>query len=87
MGFPRQEYWTGLPFPPPGDLPSPGIEPESPALQTMSLPLSNQGSPHFFYFIPTTMALDQTHRIFHLDLYSNLLTGLSDPVWGCLLLP
>ena len=31
-GFPGQEYWSGLPFPPPGDLPDPGIEPESPAL-------------------------------------------------------
>ena len=31
MGFPRQEYWNGLSFPPPGDLPDPGIEPESPA--------------------------------------------------------
>ena len=30
MGFSRQEYWSGLPFPPPGDLPNPGIEPESP---------------------------------------------------------
>ena len=30
MGFPRQEYWSGLPFPPPGDLPNPGIEPASP---------------------------------------------------------
>ena len=30
MGFPRQEYWTGLPFPPLGDLPDPGIKPESP---------------------------------------------------------
>ena len=30
MGFPRQEYWSGLPFPPPGDLPDPGIEPKSP---------------------------------------------------------
>ena len=30
MGFPRQEYWSGLPFPPPGDLPNPGIEPTSP---------------------------------------------------------
>ena len=30
MGFPRQEYWSGLPFPSPGDLPDPGIEPESP---------------------------------------------------------
>ena len=32
MEFPRQEYWTGLPFPPSGDLPKPGIEPVSPAL-------------------------------------------------------
>ena len=31
MGFPRQEYWNGLPFHPPGDLPGPGIEPASPA--------------------------------------------------------
>ena len=31
-GFPRQEYWSGLPLPPPGDLPDPGIEPMSPAL-------------------------------------------------------
>ena len=33
MGFSRQEYWSGLPFPPPGDLPNPGIEPVSPALE------------------------------------------------------
>ena len=32
MGFPRQEYWSGLPVPPAGDLPDPGIEPASPAL-------------------------------------------------------
>ena len=32
MEFPRQEYWSGLPFPPPGDHPDPGIELESPAL-------------------------------------------------------
>ena len=32
MGFPRQEYWSGLPFPSPEDLPNPGIEPASPAL-------------------------------------------------------
>jgi len=32
MEFSRQEYWSGLPFPPPGDLPNPGIEPKSPAL-------------------------------------------------------
>ena len=33
MGFSRQEYWSGLPFPSPGDLPHPGVEPGSPALQ------------------------------------------------------
>ena len=38
MGFSRQEYWSGLPFPSPGDLPDPGIEPRSPALQADSLP-------------------------------------------------
>ena len=44
MGFPRQEYWSGLPFPSPGDLPDPGIKPASPAWQVDSLPLSHQGS-------------------------------------------
>ena len=38
MGFSRQEYWSGLPFPSPGDLPNPGIKPGSPALQTDALP-------------------------------------------------
>ena len=38
MGFSRQEYWSGLPFPSPGDLPNPGIEAGSPALQTDALP-------------------------------------------------
>ena len=38
MGFPRQEYWSGLPFPPPGDLPNPGNESSSPALLADSLP-------------------------------------------------
>ena len=37
MGFSRQQYWSGLPFPSPGDLPNPGIEPGSPALQTDAL--------------------------------------------------
>ena len=37
MGFSRQEYWSGLPFPSPGDLPDPGIEPRSPALETDTL--------------------------------------------------
>ena len=37
MGFSRQEYWSGFPIPSPGDLPNPGIEPESSTLQTDSL--------------------------------------------------
>ena len=48
IGFFRQEYWNGLPCPPPGDLPNPGTEPTSPvspALQADSLLLSCQGSP------------------------------------------
>ena len=43
MGFSRQEYWTGLPFPSPGDLPHPGTEPGSPALQADSLLTALQG--------------------------------------------
>ena len=45
MWFPRQEYWSGLPFPSPGDLLNPGIESVSPALQADSLPLCHLGSP------------------------------------------
>ena len=47
MGFSGQEYWSGLPFPVPGSLPHPGIEPASPvslALEADSLPLSHWGS-------------------------------------------
>ena len=43
MGFPRQEYWSGLPFPSPGNLPDPGIEPGSHALQADSLPSEPPG--------------------------------------------
>ena len=46
MGFPGQEYWSGLPFPPPGNLPDPGIEPTSPVsptLQANSLPTEPSG--------------------------------------------
>ena len=44
-GFSRLEYWSGLLCPPPGDLPDPGIEPRSPALQTDSLPSEPLGKP------------------------------------------
>ena len=45
MGFPRQEYWSGLPFPSPGDLWDPGIEPRSPTLQVNSLPTELKEKP------------------------------------------
>ena len=47
MGFTRQEYWSWLLFPSPGDLPELGIKPTSPELASGSLPLSYQGSPVF----------------------------------------
>ena len=45
MGFSRQEYWSGLPCPPPGDLPDPGIEPRSSALQAHSSPAEPPAKP------------------------------------------
>ena len=45
MGFSRQECWSGLPLPSPGDLPDPGIEPGSPALQVDALPSEPPGKP------------------------------------------
>ena len=56
MGFSRQEYWSGLPCPPPGDLPDTGIEPASPAtpaLRMNPLPMSYQGSPDTLYSLNT----------------------------------
>ena len=60
MDFPRQEYWSGLPFPSPGDLPNPEIEPGSPTLQPNSLPsepsgkfmTEEYGSNHFAIYKP-----------------------------------
>ena len=56
MGFPRQEYWSGLPFPSPGDLPDPGIKPVSPVLMGRFFTAESPGKPkrslpHFYYII------------------------------------
>ena len=61
MGFSRQEYWSRLPCPSPGDLPNPGVEPRSPALQADSFPGEPPGKPscayiHIFKFTTPTLA-------------------------------
>ena len=53
MGFSRQEYWSGLPCPLPGDLLNPGIEPVSPALQADSLPTEPPAKPQYAYIYIT----------------------------------
>ena len=56
--FPRQEYWSGLPFCSPGDLPNPGIEPQSPTLQADSLPSEPPGKS----FLPLTFEQLEIHQ-------------------------
>ena len=65
-GFSRQEYWSGLPCPPPGNLLEPGIEPMSPALQAESLPMEPPGSDIYIYM----------HRVF----VAQLCPTLCDPM-------
>ena len=55
MEFSRQEYWSGWPFPSPGDLPDPGIEPRSPAMQVDSLPSEPPGKPKETQISPKTL--------------------------------
>ena len=55
MGFPRQESWSGLPYPSPGDFPNPGIDPGSLALQADSLPSEPLGKPLMYTFIQQPM--------------------------------
>ena len=64
MGFPRQEYWSGLPFPSPEDLPEPGIEPGSPALQTDALPSELLGKPKS---ILLELILEEAEKLFKYD--------------------
>ena len=78
MEFSRQEYWRGLPFPPPWDLPDPGIEPtslKSPSLEKGSLPLASPGKPHFKGF--ENAKIDVKLSLFSIDeLRASLVTQL-----------
>jgi len=68
-GFSRQEYWPRLPFPPPGDLPDPGIEPGSAALKAVSLLTELRGTPsyrgviHYFFSTLTVLRMTITRSI------------------------
>ena len=74
MGFLRQEYWSGLPFPSIGDLPDPRITPKSLALQADSLPAEPPGKPNQFLWNSLIL-----YRIFQLIL--ELGSGSSGPPW------
>ena len=78
MGFPRQEYWSGLPFPTTGDLPHPGIKPEFDQFQLIlitlhwqanSLPLSHQRSPGYSYSSSGFLDLVYVLRIISIPLW------------------
>ena len=55
MGFSREEYWSGLPFPSPGDIPDPGIEPRSPTLQADALTSHHQSPTYMRIPFPTSL--------------------------------
>ena len=75
MKFSRQEYWSGLPFPSPGDLPNPGIEPGSPALQADALP----SEPPFRYDL-NPMPYDYTVEVMNRFKGLNLVNRVSEEV-------
>ena len=62
MGFSRQEYWSGLPFPSPGDLPNPGIKPRSPMLQADALSSEPPGSAPNLHLHPILCISQQTNK-------------------------
>ena len=95
MGFSRHEYWSGVPFPSPGDLPDPGIEPRSATLQADTLPSEPPGKFRIHNKAPychqveclpisfsdlSTLTLKMIFRS-----WGAMLEGLSDHLWHCLL--
>ena len=67
MGFSRQEYWSGLPFPSPGDLPDSGIEPGSPALQADILTYEPPGKPKDVVHMYNGILLSNKMKLRHLQ--------------------
>ena len=85
MGFSRQEYWSGLPFPSPGEPPNPGIEPRSPALQSDALrsePPGKHAKRNSVYFQPRGLSPDLFRmdiQLFHIPWTLGQLITFSEP--------
>ena len=90
MEFPRQEYWSGMPLPSPGDLPDPGIELRSTALETDGLPSEQPGKPCSLYLRPILQqpkgdpGRKGLFPVLHCSLGSLLLFMISYPLIECL---
>ena len=88
MGFSRQDYWSGLPYNPPGDLPNPGIEPRSPALWAEALTSEPPGKPHIrmrvgFLSFPSFIEIWLAYNIvFVLDVYHDDMICLYITKWS-----
>ena len=78
MGFSRQEYWSGLPFHSPGDLPNPGIEPKSPTLQADALPTEPPKACFYYHniFLKNRKLLDRHTSAFSGSFWRDCLTIL-----------
>ena len=74
MEFSRQEYWSGLPFPSPEDLPNPGFEPRSSALQAEALPSELPGKPWYreAQRSPICLHIDVAYHYVHLEVFDVL---------------
>ena len=81
MEFPRQEYWSGLPFPSTGDHPNTGTKPRSPALQADSLPLAPPGKPKTGTYLGNTDT-DTTHTHTHTHIQNPVLEKSTFPFSG-----
>ena len=69
MGFTRQECWSELPFPPPGDLPNSGLEPRSSELQTDSSLSEPQGKSMFCHMLPLSSLFVHAQPLSHIQLF------------------
>ena len=71
MGFPRQEYWSGLPFPPPGDLPDPGIKPASFVSPALAGRFFTASATLHTVLVPSTekLLLEQALKIWHFQCF------------------